>query len=63
PPITVPSVILHGAEDTVDRPPRTEGHLKYFPPGTERRVVAGAGHFMPREQPGAVVDALRRLLR
>jgi pimeloyl-ACP methyl ester carboxylesterase len=60
--ITVPSVILHGAEDTVDRPPRTEGHLKYFPPGTERRVVAGAGHFMPREQPGAVVDALRSLL-
>ncbi len=62
PAITVPSMILHGAEDTVDRPPRTEAHLKHFPPGTERRVVAGAGHFMPREQPGAVVDALRALL-
>jgi len=60
--ITVPSVILHGADDMVDRPPRTEGHLKYFPPGTERHVVAGAGHFMPRERPGAVVEALRGLL-
>ena len=60
--ITVPSVILHGADDMVDRPPRTEGHLKYFPPGTERHVVAGAGHFMPRERPGAVVEALRALL-
>jgi len=63
PPITVPSVILHGAEDTVDRPPRTEGHLKYFAPGTERHVVAGAGHFMPRERPAAVVEALRALIK
>lgn len=62
PAITVPSVILHGGEDTVDRAPRTAGHLKYFPPGTERQVVAGAGHFMPREKPGVVVDALRALL-
>jgi pimeloyl-ACP methyl ester carboxylesterase len=46
----------------VDRPPRSEGHLKYFPPETKRHVVAGAGHFMPRERPGAVVEALRGLL-
>ncbi len=32
-----------------------------FPAGTERHVVAHAGHFMPREQPGAVVDALLKL--
>jgi pimeloyl-ACP methyl ester carboxylesterase len=63
PPITVPSMILHGAEDGVDPPERTERHVAMFPPGTERRVVAGAGHFFPREQPGAVVDALRALLR
>jgi pimeloyl-ACP methyl ester carboxylesterase len=62
PPITVPSVILHGAEDTVARPYHSEGHLRFFPPGTERRVVAGAGHFLPNEQPAAVVDALRSLL-
>jgi pimeloyl-ACP methyl ester carboxylesterase len=62
PPITVPSMVLHGADDGVD-PPRTTGSdLAMFPAGTERRVVAGAGHLFPREQPGAVVEALRALL-
>ena len=54
---------LVGAEDGVDPVRRSEGHLALFPQGTERRVVAGTGHFMPREQPGAVVDALVALLR
>lgn len=63
PPITVPSMVLHGAEDTVAPPRRSEGHLALFPAGTERRVVAGAGHFLPREQPGALADALLTLLR
>jgi pimeloyl-ACP methyl ester carboxylesterase len=62
PPITVPSIVLHGAEDTVDPPRRTEAHMSLFPAGTERRVVAGAGHFMPREQPRAVADAMLGLL-
>ncbi len=61
PPITVPSMVLHGAEDRVDPPAARD--LAKFPAGTERRVVAGAGHFFPREQPGAVVEALRVLLR
>jgi pimeloyl-ACP methyl ester carboxylesterase len=60
--ITVPSMVLHGAEDGVDPPGATARDLAKFPSGTERRVVAGAGHFFPREQPGAVVDALRALL-
>ena len=63
PPITVPSMVLHGAEDGVDPPGATARDLAKFPAGTERRVVAGAGHFFPREQPGAVVEALRALLR
>ena len=62
PRIEVPTVILHGRDDGVDRPRRSESHLALFPDGTERRVVPDAGHFMPREQPGAVVDALRSLL-
>jgi pimeloyl-ACP methyl ester carboxylesterase len=61
PPITVPSLILHGAEDGVDPPERTAGHERMFPPGTERRVVSGAGHFFPRERPDAVVEGLRAL--
>jgi pimeloyl-ACP methyl ester carboxylesterase len=62
PRIPVPSVILHGRDDGVDRPRKSEPHLGLFPDGTERRVVPDAGHFLPREQPGAVVDALRSLL-
>jgi pimeloyl-ACP methyl ester carboxylesterase len=62
PRIEVASVILHGGDDGVDRPHKSERHLGQFPDGTERRVVPDAGHFLPREQPGAVVEALRSLL-
>ena len=62
PRIEVPSVLLHGRDDGVDRPSRSERHLALFPDGTERRVVPDAGHFLPREQPGAVVEALLSLL-
>jgi pimeloyl-ACP methyl ester carboxylesterase len=54
--------VLHGVEDTVSPPQRSEGHMALFPSGTAHHVVAGAGHFMPREQPQAVVDALLTLL-
>jgi pimeloyl-ACP methyl ester carboxylesterase len=62
PPIKVPSIVLHGGDDGVSmrRSPR---ELEQFPAGTERRVIPGVGHFMPREAPGAVVDALRSVLR
>jgi pimeloyl-ACP methyl ester carboxylesterase len=63
PPITVPTIVLHGADDTVGPPGRSEGELRHFAAGTERRIVAGVGHFMPREKPEAVVDALLKLLR
>ncbi len=63
PKITVPSVVLHGAEDTVTPPRQSETNLALFPPGTERRVVPGVGHFMPREAPHEIVDALLKVLR
>jgi pimeloyl-ACP methyl ester carboxylesterase len=62
PPITVPTIVLHGADDAVSPPRRSEGHMEMFPAGTPRHVVAGAGHFMPRERPQAVVEALLTLL-
>ncbi len=61
PAITVASVILHGGDDTVSPPHQSERHLSLFPAGTERRVVPGAGHFLPREEPAAVSDAILRL--
>lgn len=62
PSITVPSMVLHGGDDPVSMR-RSERELDQFPAGTERRVIPGVGHFMPREAPRAVVDALRAVLR
>jgi len=62
PPITVPTMILHGADDAVGPPGRSESQRSLFPAGTERRVVPGVGHFMPREAPEAVVDAMLKVL-
>jgi pimeloyl-ACP methyl ester carboxylesterase len=62
PRIEVPSAILHGRDDGVDPARRSEPHPALFPDGTERRVIPDAGHFLPRERPGAVVDALLPLL-
>ena len=62
PRIEVPSMILHGRDDGVDVPRHSEKHPALFPDGTERRVIPDAGHFLPREQPGAVAEALVSLL-
>jgi pimeloyl-ACP methyl ester carboxylesterase len=64
PPVTVPTVILHGGDDGVSLARATERELMLFPAGTARHIVAGAGHFLPRERTGAVavVDALLTLL-
>jgi pimeloyl-ACP methyl ester carboxylesterase len=62
PPITVPSIVLHGAEDTVSPLYRSEKDMALFPSGTKRIVVEGGGHFLPREQPKPVADAILHLL-
>src|SRR5207244_10791188 len=62
PPVTVPTVILHGGDDAVSLL-RSCKERALFPAGTEERVVPGCGHFMPREKPQAVVDALLKVLR
>jgi pimeloyl-ACP methyl ester carboxylesterase len=62
PPITVPTVVLHGGNDGVSLSRRSDDELTLFPAGTVRRVVDGVGHFMPREKPGEVVDAVLKLL-
>lgn len=61
PPIAAPSIILHGATDAVTPPENTEKHGRYFSDLRRRTVVPGAGHFLPEEAPGAVVDALLEL--
>lgn len=58
PPITVPTIVLHGAEDGVDPPANSEGCERHFTGPFRRDVVPGVGHFMPREAPQPWVESL-----
>ncbi|HEY7335084.1 MAG TPA: alpha/beta hydrolase [Bryobacteraceae bacterium] len=64
PKIQAPAITLYGADDTLARPApeATPAERAVFTKLAARRVVAGAGHFMPRENPKAVSDALLELL-
>jgi pimeloyl-ACP methyl ester carboxylesterase len=62
PPITVPTVVLHGAADGVDVPEDSDAEAARFTGPYRREVVPVAGHFLPREAPQAVVAAIRELL-
>ena len=62
PPISVPTVALHGTDDGV-APPRTDDRgSTLFTGPYERQLVLGAGHNLPQEKPDTVVEALLRLL-
>ena len=65
PKITAPSILLYGAADPLARPSAdvTPAERAVFPALVARRVVPGAGHFLPREKPEAVSSALLELLR
>jgi pimeloyl-ACP methyl ester carboxylesterase len=63
PPITVPTVVLHGACDGVSPPQSSERHARFFTGPYQRRAVPIAGHFLPQEAPGAVIEALSELAR
>jgi pimeloyl-ACP methyl ester carboxylesterase len=61
PSITVPTIVLHGAADGVGPAVNSEGHAQHFTGPYQREVVPVAGHFLPREAPEAVVEAVREL--
>lgn len=61
PPITVPTIVLHGADDGVSPPEHSAGHARHFSGPYERRVVPGAGHNLPQELPAAMIAAIRSL--
>lgn len=63
PPITVPSVVLHGADDGVDAAANSEGAARHFQGPYRREVVPGVGHFMPRENPQPWIASLHALAR
>ena len=64
PQVNVPTIVLHGGDDGFGRPAAetTEAERAAFPKLVARRVVAGAGHFVPHEAPAAVAAALLEVL-
>jgi pimeloyl-ACP methyl ester carboxylesterase len=62
PSIGVPTIVPHGETDGVDPPKGSEYDARHFTARYERRVVPLAGHFLARETPEQVVQAVRDLL-
>ena len=63
PKIQIPAIVLYGADDGVARPPAdSPAERAMFTKLVARRVIPGAGHFLPREKPAAVSSALLELL-
>jgi pimeloyl-ACP methyl ester carboxylesterase len=60
PAITVPTIILHGAEDGVSPPPTTAETAR-FTALRDRTIVPGAGHNLPQETPEPFVRAVLSL--
>jgi pimeloyl-ACP methyl ester carboxylesterase len=58
PPIGVPTIVLHGECDGVTPPDHSEHAARSFTGGFERRLIPVAGHFLAREIPQAVVQAV-----
>ena len=62
PPITVPTIALSGAASGLGSPGAEDRDAAHFSGRYERRVIASAGHLLPREAPDAIVQATRDLL-
>lgn len=61
PPIQAPTIILHGIDDGVGPPAGSTPRDRLFTQLIERRNIPRAGHFLARENPGDVVQAVLRL--
>ncbi len=63
PRIQVPTIVLHGGEDGIRRAPAdSPAERAAFTALLARRVVPGAGHFLPRERPDVVSAAVLEVL-
>jgi pimeloyl-ACP methyl ester carboxylesterase len=56
--IDAPTVVLIGAEDGATLPKASEEKEMHFSGRYRRRVLRGTGHFIPREDPESVIDAV-----
>lgn len=58
PPISVPTLVLHGEEDQDNFAETSTEKEKYFQGGYRRQVLPKIGHFVPREAPELVADTI-----
>ena len=63
PDISVPTIVLQGADDTVDPPAAVDDDAAHFKSAYERRIIPGAGHNLPQEAPAAFAQAVMDLSR
>jgi len=61
PPITVPTIALQGEAGGVSPPDRTDPGARHFTGPYQNRIIPLAGHFLPREAPEIVVEAIGEL--
>jgi pimeloyl-ACP methyl ester carboxylesterase len=61
PDISVPTIVLLGADDGVDPPPSKDEDARHFIGLYVRRVLPGVGHNVPQEDPHMFSDAIREL--
>lgn len=63
PPVEIPAIVLHGRDSGFGLPsPDPTGDQARFTSLVARRIVAGAGHYLPAQAPDAVSSALIELL-
>ncbi len=61
PSIAAPSIVLHGECDSVGPPLTSASGSSHFSGRYERQLIPVAGHFLSRENPQAVVEAILEL--
>jgi pimeloyl-ACP methyl ester carboxylesterase len=62
PPITVPTISLHGDASGVGPPRQSDQHSRFFTGPYKRRIIPKAGHYLPAEVPREFAGALLELL-
>lgn len=60
--ISVPTIVLHGQDDGVDRPSSIDCDARHFTGQHQRVLLTGAGHNLPQEAPTAFAKAILSLI-
>jgi len=65
PPIAAPTIVMYGADDSFGHPPAaiTADDRTTLPKIVDKRIVDGAGHFVPHEKPDVFAAALVDVLK